>query len=53
MAERIAAEVLEEHPPVQAVRVKVSKPNVRLQDTVLAGSAVEILRRREDLEGPA
>ena len=47
VAERIAAAVLEEHPPVDAVRVKVKKPNVRLGDTVLAGSAVEITRRRD------
>lgn len=47
VAERIAASVLEEHPMVEAVRVKVQKPNVRLGDTVLAGSAVEILRRRD------
>jgi len=47
VAERIAAAVLEEHPPVEAVRVKVRKPNVRLGDTVLAGSAVEITRRRD------
>lgn len=46
VAERIAAYVLEEHPLVEAVRVKVAKPNVRLDDTVLAGSAVEIFRRR-------
>ena len=46
VAERIAAAVLEEHPMVEAVRVKVRKPNVRLGDTVLAGSAVEIVRRR-------
>jgi dihydroneopterin aldolase len=31
---------------VNAVRVKVAKPHVRLGGTVLAGSAVEILRRR-------
>ena len=48
VAERIAAAVLEEHPPVEAVRVKVRKPNVRLGDTVLAGSAVEIVRPRRD-----
>ncbi len=48
VAERIAAAVLEEHPTVEAVRVKVAKPNVRLDDTVLAGSAVEILRLRRD-----
>jgi dihydroneopterin aldolase len=47
VAERIAVAVLEEHPPVEAVRVKVGKPNVRLGDTVLAGSAVEITRRRD------
>jgi dihydroneopterin aldolase len=47
VAERIAAAVLENHPAVQAVRVKVAKPHVRLGDTVLAGSAVEILRRRD------
>ncbi|QYJ15636.1 Dihydroneopterin aldolase [Rubrobacter xylanophilus DSM 9941] len=46
VAERIAAKVLEDHPTVEAVRVKVSKPHVRLEDTVLAGSAVEIVRRR-------
>ena len=47
LAERIAATVLEEHPPVEAVRVKVAKPHVRLGGTVLEGSAVEILRRRD------
>jgi 7,8-dihydroneopterin aldolase/epimerase/oxygenase len=46
VAERIAAAVLNEHPMVEAVRVRVRKPNVRLEDTVLSGSAVEILRRR-------
>jgi 7,8-dihydroneopterin aldolase/epimerase/oxygenase len=47
LAERIAAATLDEHPAVEAVKVKVAKPHVRLDDTVLAGSAVEILRRRE------
>jgi dihydroneopterin aldolase len=47
IAERIAAAVLEDHATVEAVRVKVAKPHVRLGDTVLAGSAVEILRRRD------
>ena len=47
LAERIAAGVLRDHPTVEAVRVKVAKPHVRLGDTVLAGSAVEILRRRD------
>ncbi len=46
VAERIAAAILEDHPSIEAVRVKVAKPHVRLDDTVLAGSAVEILRRR-------
>ena len=47
VAEKIATAVLEKHSPVEAVRVKVAKPEVRLEDTVLAGSAVEILRRRD------
>ena len=46
VAERVAAAVLEDHLTVEAVRVKVTKPNVRLDDTVLLGSAIEILRRR-------
>ena len=47
VAERIAAAVLENYPLVEAARVKVVKPDVRLDDTVLTGSAVEILRRRD------
>jgi dihydroneopterin aldolase len=47
LAERIAAATLDGYPAVKAVKVKVAKPHVRLDDTVLAGSAVEILRRRE------
>ena len=47
VAERIAVAILEDHPSVEAVRVKVAKPHVRLADTVLAGSAVEILRHRD------
>ncbi len=47
IAERIAAAILDNYPPVEAARVKVAKPNVRLDDTVLAGSAVEILRHRD------
>jgi dihydroneopterin aldolase len=46
VAERIAAAVLDEQPLVDAVRVRVAKPHVRLDGGVLAGSAVEILRRR-------
>jgi dihydroneopterin aldolase len=45
VAERIATAILKDHPSVEAIRVKVAKPHVRLDDTVLAGSAVEILRR--------
>jgi dihydroneopterin aldolase len=51
VAERVAAAILEEHPPVEAVRVKVAKPHVRLDDTVLTNSAVEILRRRDTSPG--
>ena len=50
VAERIATAILQDHSPVEAVRVKVAKPHVRLDDTVLTGSAVEILRHR-DAEG--
>lgn len=46
VAERIAAAVLQQQALVQAVRVKVRKPHVRLGPTVLHGSAVEILRQR-------
>ncbi|HET7480445.1 MAG TPA: dihydroneopterin aldolase [Rubrobacteraceae bacterium] len=47
LAERIAAAVMENFPLVEAVKVKVTKPHVRLDGTVLSGSAVEVLRRRE------
>ena len=47
LAERIAGTVLEDFLTVEAVRVKVAKPNVRLDDTVLIGSAVEIVRHRD------
>ncbi len=46
VAERIASAVLDRHARVDAIRVKVAKPGVRLGSTVLAGSAVEIVRRR-------
>jgi dihydroneopterin aldolase len=46
VAERIAASVLERHSIVHSVRVRVQKPFVRLGDTVLAGSSVEITRER-------
>jgi dihydroneopterin aldolase len=51
LAERIAAGTLDEHPLVEAVRVRVAKPHVRLENTVLTGSAVEVLRRREAGQG--
>ena len=47
LAERIAGAILGEHPMVSAVRVRVSKPQVRLGETVLAGTAVEIRRSRD------
>ncbi len=46
LAERIAAAALEDHPMVEAVKVKVGKPHVRLGGTVLGGSAVEVARER-------
>lgn len=46
LAERIAAAALEDHPMVEAVKVKVKKPHVRLGGTVLGGSAVEVARER-------
>ena len=46
LTETIAGGTLDDHPAVEAVKVRVAKPHVRLDGTVLAGSAVEILRRR-------
>ena len=46
LAERIAAAILERHSRVEGVRVRVTKPNVRLGETVLTGSAVELVRRQ-------
>ena len=46
VAERISSSILQEHPSVELVKVKVAKPDVRLDDTVLQGSAVEIVRHR-------
>lgn len=48
LAERIADTVLGDFPTVDTVRIKVDKPYVRLDYTILNGSAFEILRRRED-----
>ncbi len=47
LAERIADAVLAEHAQVEVVRVRVTKPNVRLDDTVLSGSTIAIARRRD------
>ena len=47
LAERIAAGVLDAHPTVEAVKVRVAKPHVRLGGTEMAGPAVEVLRRRK------
>ncbi len=46
VAERIATAVLGAQPLVNAIEVTIAKPFVRLQDTVLGGSAVQILRQR-------
>ena len=46
VAERVAAAILERHARVEAVRVRVAKPQVRLDGGVLGGSAVEIVRHR-------
>jgi dihydroneopterin aldolase len=51
VAEKIAAAVLETSSLIESVRVRVSKPEVRLQDTVLKGSAVEILRGKAPQTG--
>ena len=51
VAERVATTILQDHPLVEAVRVKVAKPHVRLDDTILASSTVEILRRRDTGSG--
>lgn len=47
LAERVAAALLSDYPTIAAVQVKVAKPQIRLEGTVLTGSAVEILRSRE------
>ena len=47
VAERIAGAIMENYLEVEAVRVRVAKPDVRLDNTVLIASAVEIVRRRD------
>lgn len=49
VAERIAAAILARHASVEAVCVRVAKPHVHLDGGVLAGSAVEIVRRRDSV----
>lgn len=46
VAERIATTILERYTLVDAVQVSVTKPEVRMDGGVLAGSAIEIMRRR-------
>jgi dihydroneopterin aldolase len=46
VAERIAANILEQHQMVEAVRVRVTKPEVRLEGGVLSGSTIELCRTR-------
>jgi 7,8-dihydroneopterin aldolase/epimerase/oxygenase len=46
VAEAIATAVLEQHRMIEAIRVRVAKPHVRLEGGVLTASAVEIIRRR-------
>jgi dihydroneopterin aldolase len=52
LAERISSSVLEEYPSVEAVRVSVTKPQVRLSNTVLDGSGVEIVRYQNGARQP-
>ena len=47
LAERIAAATLDEHPEVEAAKVRAAEPHVRLDGTILASSTVEMLRRPE------
>jgi dihydroneopterin aldolase len=47
VAERIATEILGNYALVEAVQVRVTKPQVRLDGGVLTGSTIEITRRRE------
>lgn len=47
VAERVATAILQDHPRVETIRVRVAKPDVRLEDTILGGSAVEILRHQK------
>ena len=46
VAERIASAILSAHDKVKQVRVKVAKPDVPIDGSVLRAAAVEITRRR-------
>lgn len=46
VAERIATTILENYMLVDAVQIRVTKPDVRLDGGVLAGSTIEITRQR-------
>ena len=45
-AEMIATTALTQHPPVAAVRVRVSKPRPPIKGSVIGSAAVEIYRKR-------
>ena len=49
LAERIAADVLGRF-PVQAVLVRVKKPEVPIKASIMEYAAVQIYRRREDAD---
>ena len=47
LAEAIAGEILEGHPSITEIRVRVDKPSAPVP-AVIDGVAIEIVRRRED-----
>ncbi|GJD72941.1 dihydroneopterin aldolase [Methylobacterium goesingense] len=46
LAEAIAGEILERHPPIREIRVRVDKPSAPVP-AVIDGVAIEIVRARE------
>ncbi|KQO78345.1 dihydroneopterin aldolase [Methylobacterium sp. Leaf88] len=46
LAEAIAGEILDRHPPITEIRVRVDKPSAPVP-AVIDGVAIEIVRRRE------
>jgi dihydroneopterin aldolase len=46
LAEAIAAEILEQHPPITELRVRVDKPSAPVP-AIIDGVAIEIVRTRE------